>query len=313
MAEELRTSEPELSPFEASFAADASYIPDLDLPLEASVATASQATPPRGPDGRFQPRTYQHDPGLHQAALGQGLSEDKIARTAPDTLSEIVRELQRQELALLREQRSQLGSGIRPPQEPARQQTAPEPEAELNWDDYDPALARYLKKKDEEIKGLKAELGRQEQTRQLSAEEQRLDRLFEQINRPDLYGKGGAAALDHKSKEWRRRCAAVAEAGGVGKAQLTGLVRATGDLFGAAPSGADNAYEDSAARQPSPRADSPEGRRQYLRDNWDDGALAVPTHRKPTPASRDVRAARIVQQKLHDHPQLTSLEDEDVP
>lgn len=312
----LTASEQALQDFESAFSHDAAFEADLDTPFTEQTLvrpdpaeSPAETTPPaRGADGRFLPKqpapgTYAHDANLVRLARDLNFSPEEIDGTPPEQLAERVYYVNRRTLEILGEQRRQ-AAPVREQQLPAQQTPAPEPEEQINWDDYDPKLSKFIQAQQAEIKSLKAQLTTDQQSRQAASREQELDGLFAGLERPEIFGDGPAQKIGVRSEEMQRRIAVVKLAQTIeAPTEKSRLDKAAAILFGKkgqapTPSGKASVYDQGRQTTLSDEEAEFLARQEEYRQ----GGLAVPSHRKPAPLSPDRRAARAAQKWLSDNP-----------
>lgn len=299
---ELRASDPEanVSRLEASYEAESSFRPELDLPLSA------EATPrARAADGKFLPTEtrpaapvpYQHHRTVAQLARDLGYSDDEIGQTPPDILDDRVYHVHRRTVELLAAERQARGPGIHAANGSSQPVPTPAPvvEEEPDLSYLDEGLQKFLKKQSDTIKALKGELDGQQQQVVARTQEQQTDKLFDELGRKDLFGSGSIRELAEEGSERDRRLAVVNKAktlsSGTWKQKLQ---TATERLFGKAGS----AGEESAY-------DAPRDSLQRRREEWDDhGPTARPTNRKPGPLPPMTRAAMKANELMKENPQI---------
>lgn len=299
-----------LARLETSYEAEAAFRPELDLPFEPVVAEASATATTgraRGADGKFaaEPKEYAHNRTVSQLARDLGYTAEEIGRTAPEILEDRVYHVHRRTVELLQAERSVHGNGIHAPPAASQPVQQPVPEEEPDLSFLDENLQKHLKKQSDTIKQLKSELDGQKQAVTARSQEQQLDRIFEEMGRDDLFGKGGVRDLgDTADKD--RRLAVYNKARTFPSGTDAERIRKASEwLFGTKQSpraepATDNPYD---APRGQPRERVPENL-QRERDRWDDGSLARPSHRQPGPLSPETRAAMKANEIMRENPDM---------
>jgi hypothetical protein len=249
-------------------------------------------------------------------AVDYGIPENEIKEMLPLELERHVLYLHKQALQISRDnnrQRLLQGGGDaldpmispvqdapqpQPTQQPRRQ--APPQEDEFTFDpaDYDPNVAKALgivRDQAKEIKQLKQMvqgLARNEQIRQFETAAQHLDRRF--AEREEVFGKGTVRSIDPNSLHATRRRAVVA------------LL----DQFKGQPGTFDEKYDRivselyGAGEEPAPKPSRTRmgvGIAAGTEEEWEQGAVARPTHRETRNEPKGVeRAVKAVADKMRE-------------
>lgn len=276
-----------------------------DTPPAAASAQHHSAEQPRDQAGRFT-----HPPLLVQSAKKAGISDEDILGSNSADLREAIRDARIEQLIAARTER--VDTAVQQQQQ-AVQQQAPPPAHDPLEDQFAPELVEVIRSNRElmaKVAAMEKQLAavhghQQEQLRESVA--QRLDREFTALNL-DLLGKGRASELGASSMELTRRRVVITEAQRLaGKdANLEAVARKIGEaargLFGLNPPAAPPA--NPPAREPTPA------------DIWNQGGLALPTHRlganEPDGRSKAEKtvASYLRGNGVANHDSQTSLADE---
>lgn len=273
---------------------DGRFEPELDLPVSQTSPDAAPARDrPRGPDGKFVPEKQQHSRAVVRLAESFGFTRERIDATTPEVLEELVLERNRWEREEARAARQILGSGIREaPAASERREATVEEEPDLT-DVHEP-IRKMFERQQKELAALKAE----RQAEKAEAGEREIDNAFKSLEDPELFGEGSAKEVGLESEEMERRRAVYARAARYPSGSLrerlakarTALYPGRGEQTAKPGRGQDNSYSRNG------NGASPELQRR--RDEWDEGALAVPSHRKPSPRSPEQRAMAVAAEHL---------------
>ncbi len=243
----------------------------------------------------------KHPKYLTTQATALGVPDSVIAAVSTDVLGDIVAQ---QTTLVLSERRTQgiaaLRQGDTPPTNlvpgQAAAAAAPAPAA-FDWGEVDdeidgqrvrrkiaedeihPAIANVIKKQDERIKQLEGairEAGQQAQAQQERSLEQRLDAAFSTM--PRAFGTGPAAAVKGTPEFARRKAvwAMMNEMPAEVRQTMTleaALAQCAEQIFGIKPGAA------AAATPAKPKAPPA----AVVVADWNDGAVARPTNRTPSP------------------------------
>lgn len=307
----------QLARLEASYEAEAAFRPELDLPYEPAVAEASAtatACATRGADGKFVAETkgFTHDRAVAELARDLGYSQEDISRTPPEVLGDRVLHVHRDRVSRLASERSVQGNGIHAQAGVSQPVQQPVPEEEPDLSFLDENLQKHLKKQAETIKQLKSELDGQKQAVAGRSAEQQIDKVFDELGREDLFGKGGLRDLAEDGADRDRRLAVANKAATFKTGTMAERIRlATERLFGTKQSPREEAREENAYDTPRGQPGGRDYQRERVpenlqreRERWDDGSLARPSHRKPGPLSPETRAAMKANEIMRENPDM---------
>jgi hypothetical protein len=264
-----------------------------------------------------EPPQKKHPDWLYTVATDLGIPPEECDELSSAALGNAIRRARRYEQSQSRQasrddarMEAHAGSQTQPHNEPA----APEPdpfdisEIEGQLDPKFRAFLHAVKEKSKEVDALKAQLaavGQREQQRELQSNAQMLDGAFEAIGEKfaDVFGEGDAGDLGpEKAAEMKRRLAVVTAAVGgmdirtLSRRQLNAKIKEAADMIfgdlvgkrGPAASAAAPPDPYAAAVAPSrpakPQRSGPAPRSTNravpTEEDWEQGALAVPTQRR---------------------------------
>lgn len=298
---------------------DAEHNAELDLPpqtkskpapVEAAEETKS-ATPPRGPDGKFLPKSENEAPVLSARLLrlaeDVGLSEDDLEGASKEQVEDMIYAANRS-AAKMRKAESILEVKERRPiaTEGDNQQVADEFDAIIEGG-FAPELVEPMRAMSARIKQLEdmvQNLGRFEHQRQVETFASKLDLAIDALGMPNLFGEGRGIEMDPDSLEFKRRLK-IAEEIEKDKSRkpFKAKVEAAGMLFGFTKGQAKSPQPPAAAR-PATNGHEEEGE---FEQNWRKGALNRPTNRIAT----EVKGERKAIQTAANYMRENGMVDED--
>lgn len=203
--------------YEAALEADLSR----DEPSIQQADPAPEPVPEPAPDSPSSPEPPQvsHPRGLVNLALSLGIDQGRIDRADTETLSDMV-ELVHQQRQQWSQERPSSGPGVPPqpvlaPVEEVFDWGVDEDGQPIKEEDLNPSLVRHIKAQDKRLKELDSKFENLQKTEQQREQERlvnEVDRAFEGVNRPELFGKGGIAEVAPGSVEEARRQAVYVQA-----------------------------------------------------------------------------------------------------
>lgn len=275
---------------------DSSYNPAIDNVNGPPKGETPEPEKARGEDGRFLPASepprrgwdgkplpsetppqYKHSRRLAAMARDMGIPEDEIASTPTEQLDDTVYHLfrQRREMAN-RNQRTDPDA----PATPAHQEPAEDHLDLPGAEDFDPRLTGFLKRQAAELKSLKAQLADTAQREQGRAQESmgdRIDRYFDEEKDEGRFGKGGRRSLTADSPEFLRRMAVLQAMDKMREGTEAQRFKKAMTLI----------YGSSKASS----SKDPEDELEKRKRDWEEGAVAQPTHRNGAAEPKGVKRA----------------------
>lgn len=297
---------------------DSELDPELDQ-HPAPTSPSREDETPRGPDGRFLPRAPEappepakpkHSPRLVRMAKDLGMAPEDIDALSADDLENEVYILQRELAAVVASNRA--NNYVKQPEDPLAPDTKPRPankdeqpkdEFALDLPEFvDADLANVLKsafgaqaKRIAELENHVKHLYGAEIRRQHETRNQTIDRVFDEFADPATFGKGPGARMTADSPEFMRRRALLSVVQLMAKEPGTledkmHKVRAT--LY---PTQAKATATPAPEPEPAPTNGS-----RITPEQWNEAALAQPTHREMREPKGERRAVKAVAAKMRD-------------
>ncbi len=295
---------------------DDTFDPELDAesaagtePTQGTPPTPASATPPRGPDGKFiKPEPPKHSARLVEMAKDHGLTQAEIDAYTPENLEVVLFDRHKQNVARQQAERTSKETKPTAPTDapPAEDDLLdfgmdPDTNRKIDAEDIHPGIRNVLEKLAKEVRELrdmKPAVRELHQNVVLTAREQefqQIDRTFEGTDE-SVFGKGRPAG---GSAEMDRRNYILDQA-----KKLTGKEKPTlNEILSHVKPAVERLYPSSASYTPTTA--KPTASREV--EEWNNGTVLPPTHRRPGPPAKGKDAAKkAVANFMRDRPDVLS-------